>query len=77
MTTRTMDGWSLALAAVLHAVIILVTAWDLWVQWRGDSTHTVSSIIRGWAVQWPLLPFATGVIVGHLFWCASAMPPGD
>lgn len=50
-------------------IIVGIYTWDafaVW-QWQGPD-KTVSSVLREWAGRQPILPFAAGVLIGHLFW---------
>ena len=57
-------GLSLMLLAVLAAVWIF----DLVVGISATPAHTVSAVILEWSKRWPMLPFAVGCLIGHLFW---------
>jgi len=69
MSDTAMDTTSVIMAAVIHVIILAVVAWDLYVSYTGRPDQMVSYIVAGWARVWPMLPFATGVLIGHLFWC--------
>ena len=52
--------------------ILLVTAailigWDIYVAANKDSGDTISEIML-WVSSRPVIPFAFGVVMGHLFW---------
>ena len=58
----------LVLAAALHAVIVCIAIWDIYAAASGNMEASVSSIVRTWSVQFPVLPLLIGVVLGHLFW---------
>ena len=53
---------------VLGVSTVVLVAWDIWVAVRPPKGDTITSIIRGWATKHPVVPFALGVLMGHLFW---------
>lgn len=57
-----------SLAVGLHLVVVAIMVWDMIALASHRPDHTVSSIVRGWAYSAPILPFAIGVVIGHLFW---------
>lgn len=61
----TMRIW-LAVGLLVSALIVGV--WDIYATARGEPGNTVSATLYDWAVQFPVLPFALGVITGHLLW---------
>ena len=48
--------------------ISLIAIWDGYAESAGLSHRTVTEIIYLWSRRWPLVPFAAGMICGHLFW---------
>lgn len=56
------------LAVTMHAVILLVFAWDLFALATGHPELSVSALTQEWAKTNPVLPLATGLLLGHLFW---------
>jgi len=60
------------LAAAMLAVIVLAGVWDIYVAARGRNEDTVSSVLHGWSLQFPILPLVVGLLLGHIFW----PPPG-
>jgi len=62
-------------ASLLLVGLLAVGAVDIACQYVGQPT--VSSTLRAWAANWPILPFTVGVLIGHLFWTGGpAFPPG-
>jgi hypothetical protein len=53
---------------ILGATALALIGWDIWVFVRPPSGDTLSEVIRRWATEHPVLPFAFGVLMGHLFW---------
>lgn len=47
-------------------VLTLVLAWDVYLARKGEG-NTLSFRWARWARQWPILPFAVGVLMGHLW----------
>lgn len=62
-----MNGRKLTIAFILF-VVVAGTIFDLLVwHWYG-SASTISWVTWTAAKQWPIIPFAIGVLCGHLFW---------
>jgi hypothetical protein len=53
---------------ILFAVTIALIAWDVHVATNAVRGDTISELILFWAHQHPTLPFAFGILMGHLFW---------
>jgi len=50
---------------------LLLIAWDVYVAFFNKTPNdrdTISGIVLGWARKHPVVPFAFGVLMGHLFW---------
>jgi hypothetical protein len=62
---------NVAVALLFMAVFVIVGAMDLLTVYRTNDTETVSSVLANWSQCFPILPFAVGVIVGHIFWPVS------
>jgi hypothetical protein len=58
--TRTATG------IVLAALVVAVIAWDAVLAVSGSST--ISECVWAWSKDTPLIPFATGLLCGHLWW---------
>jgi len=56
------------LSVLFLSVICGVWLWDAYCTMRGDYRSQVSQVLLEWSVRWPIIPFAIGVVVGHLFW---------
>jgi hypothetical protein len=59
------DPLTLKFSLVILAAIIVFDVWTLLK--RGYST-TISYTLYVSAVRFPIIPFALGVVAGHLFW---------
>lgn len=53
--------------AVLIIVTILLIVWDVYVATNSVRGDTISEVFL-WASSHPVLPFAFGVLAGHLCW---------
>jgi hypothetical protein len=53
---------------VVAAVAVLLIAFDVWVVIAKGVKATISWQLLQAAKAWPILPFAFGVLFGHLFW---------
>ena len=58
-----MTEWALLGAA---AFLLSVEIWAL--RAPDDDDRLITTVIRKWAKDYPILPFALGVLCGHLFW---------
>jgi hypothetical protein len=52
---------------VLVAVVLVLSLYDLAVLATAGSESTISRRVLLWSQQFPLIPFAAGVLIGHLF----------
>lgn len=62
------------LALCLLTMFLVVGVWDIWVQATGQPAATVSNVLGTWSQQYPMLPLAMGVLIGHLLWPRSIQP---
>jgi len=54
---------------IVTATIIIV-GYDIFAAWRKSDDHeTISVVLRRAAMNRPVIPFAFGYLMGHLFWC--------
>lgn len=60
-TGRIVTIWFMALALVASLI------YDLWAGTAYGSQATISAIVLDVSRQYPILPFAAGVLAGHLF----------
>lgn len=56
------------LAVLLLATMFLAGVWDVWVTYHERPDETVSNILQGWSVLYPVLPLLVGILLGHIFW---------
>ena len=52
---------------VLVAAVVLLSLYDLAALATSGTEATISRRILLWSQQFPLIPFAAGVLIGHLF----------
>lgn len=52
---------------VIWTVITVVLLYDLTLLLTGGADTTISDVLRGTAHDWPVVPFLTGMVCGHLF----------
>ena len=50
------------------AVTAAAIAFDVLVYREGGVSATISRVARAAAMNYPIIPFAVGVLIGHLFW---------
>jgi hypothetical protein len=46
----------------------LIVVFDVWTLMKRGYATTISWTLYGMALRFPIIPFALGVVVGHLFW---------
>jgi hypothetical protein len=63
MTQTARVTWAL----IIVAATVLIT-WDVKVALNDVSGDTISELLLEMAYRNPVLPFAFGVLMGHLFW---------
>lgn len=56
------------LAVLLLGNLFLAGIWDVCFLSLGRPEATVSKILQGWSLNFPILPLLIGVLLGHLFW---------
>ena len=56
------------LAVLLLSVVAGVGLWDIIAVGIGRPADTVSVVVQGWAMSFPILPLVIGLILGHVFW---------
>lgn len=52
---------------ILLFVTVFLIVWDIIVYVKVGSPATISVVILNWSKEYPVLPFAFGVLCGHLF----------
>jgi len=59
------------LAAFVVLLTVFIVLWDFYFVSIDQPHNTVTSIIRGWSLDFPVIPFTAGLISGHLFWSSK------
>ena len=62
-----MSGWQKGTGLVILAVAALLIVWDFVVGYLGGAEATESHLMLSFAREYPIIPFAFGVLMGHLF----------
>lgn len=52
---------------ILVAVAAALIGWDVWLYVTEPEGNTISEALL-WSSRHPVVPFAFGVLMGHLFW---------
>lgn len=52
----------------LGIVLALVGVSDIWLSMRYSSDSSISATVQALSNKHPALPFAVGMLMGHLFW---------
>lgn len=52
---------------VILVGVLLWIGWDIFAFIKGHDA-TISIQIWGWSSRWPVIPFVSGFVCGHLFW---------
>jgi hypothetical protein len=53
---------------VIAAVAVLLIAYDVWVKYKQpDGNATISWVVLSSSKRWPVIAFAFGFLMGHLF----------
>lgn len=65
MINRKYQTWTRIFIA---AVIVLILIYDVYILVIGGTGTSVSHELIVWAYKYPVLPFAIGFVMGHLFW---------
>lgn len=67
MPSEARDLTQIVLLAILHAIVVVVFIWDIWMMGAGHADDTVSSILRNWSQRYPELLIPVGYLLCHLF----------
>lgn len=51
----------------IYATTLALIAWDVYVGNNGTTGDTITEVMRSQARAHPILPFAVGVLIGHLY----------
>jgi hypothetical protein len=60
--------WKNITIAFCIAVTVAAIAYDVLANAEGGVSATISRVLRAAAMDYPIIPFAVGVLIGHLFW---------
>lgn len=60
--------WRAITIAFCVAMTITAIAYDVIANQQGGVSATISRVVRQAAMDYPIIPFAVGVLIGHLFW---------
>ena len=58
----------------IGVIIFAILIYDVYIAIIGGTGTTVSHELIAWSYKYPVLPFAVGFVMGHLFW---RMPKTD
>lgn len=50
------------------SAVCVITMFDIWQLATKGIDATISKLLMQAAHRWPIIPFALGVVCGHLFW---------
>ena len=53
---------------VVGLLFVIAVAWDVYALMVGGTEASISHLIIEWAYNYPIMPFACGFLMGHLFW---------
>jgi hypothetical protein len=53
---------------IIVAITAFLIVWDVYAILKGGVESSISSIIIVHSHEYPILPFAFGVLCGHFFW---------
>jgi hypothetical protein len=54
--------------------VILLALYDVFAFARGGTPNTISFIIITWSKDYPIIPLAFGILMGHFFWQLHICP---
>jgi hypothetical protein len=57
-----------ATKVILLVVAVGLVLWDVFVAAEPTPGDTISEVMLRWALRHPVIPFAIGVVCGHVFW---------
>lgn len=61
-------NWKSITVAFIVAVTVGSIVYDVVANAQGGVSATISRVMRAAAMDYPIIPFAVGVLIGHLFW---------
>lgn len=63
-----MDGKRKLTIGILVATALFLIGYDIVVAVNKEEGDTISEVTLDKAIRYPIIPFALGVVMGHLFW---------
>jgi hypothetical protein len=60
--------WRKITGITMLVVTVGLIGWDLIVAFNGIDGDTISEIMKNYAHDYPIIPLAWGVVLGHWFW---------
>ena len=67
MTEQVADWIALGLSIFLLIILGIIGVFDFVMLFSGQQGRTVSEYVYTWSLRLPIIPFAAGVIAGHLW----------
>jgi phosphotransferase system glucose/maltose/N-acetylglucosamine-specific IIC component len=55
-------------AWIIALVAIVLIAYDVWTCIKRGTSTSISWTTYSWSKSYPIIPFALGVLLGHLLW---------
>lgn len=56
------------LSILFLGIVVAIHIWDVTMMATARPEDTVSALVRDWSNKQPILAFAVGVLMGHVFW---------
>ena len=53
---------------VIVATAFFIILYDIWAARTGVDHGTISGVIWDWSHEYPMIPLAAGILMGHFFW---------
>lgn len=53
---------------IVMATIVILSLYDVYAYTEGGTEGTISHVLMTWGYNYPMIPFAAGVLVGHFWW---------
>ena len=54
--------------AVIWLTVVILGLYDIYALYRGGFVNTISWQIYFYSKKYPIIPFAIGILMGHIFW---------
>lgn len=72
-----MKDWEKYTSGFIFIMIFLIGAYDVFVIMQAGSSASISHKLLNWSMEFPMVPFIAGVLVGHLFWPMKIKESGE